>query len=193
MSFVPKLLYLSASQVLCYLPFPIVLTFFCASTEACPCLRSSSSKGDVDVWTSFKLFFYGPHPCKYGLELLLNFSFCFSLLKSWWKRVPMLLFSGMKRPYLRESLPLLKYSISNREQMQKCAWHSKMLVEMTNKFIYRIKTCAHKRCCCTTMYPETLTYQNGIWSYQRSIWQNCWVKKNQRVFKKIAICTIAYD
>ncbi len=45
---------------------------------------------------------------------------------------------------------------------------------MTNKFIYRIKTCAHKRCCCTTMYPETLTYQN-------------------RVFKKIAIGTMGYD
>ncbi len=41
---------------------------------------------------------------------------------------------------------------------------------------------ALKRCCCTTIYPETLTHQNGIVSYQL-IWHNCWVKKIKRVFK----------
>jgi hypothetical protein len=57
-----------------------------------------------------------------------------------------------------------------------------IIVGMTNKFIYRIKICALKRCFCTTMYPETLTHQNGIWSYQL-MWNKCGVKKIQRVFK----------
>ncbi len=113
MSFVFKLLYLSASQALCYLPFPIVLTFFCASTEACPCLRISLSKGDVKSSTCRLLssYFLWCPPLKISLRTLIELFVLFQSVEELVKKSPdaPILRHEEASAHLRKSLPLLKY------------------------------------------------------------------------------------